>query len=246
MYARNRTKFTLTGWILERHLLLFSPFHRRGAWTFKWYCDLLPVMCQGFKPSPGCACTAAPPVITPGDLFIALGLGPRQDCHMVTGIALNHQTSCVWILVPCICWASYFTPLNLNFLIYQMGIILVIMLQRSCEKHSFNLVQYCQWNKSKKITIIIIRWLLLMHTLTSNFHLKFYSSEMSDHLYLYLDLCRPSGKSDYIHDCAWTHISLMCGLLIPFMPSSLFLHPSTHARIQSPGQIFLIQPSPGV
>lgn len=63
-------------WLAEswkHHLLLFSPFHRRGAWTSKWYCDLLRVMYQGFKPSPGCVYTVALPVITPGDLF-CLGL----------------------------------------------------------------------------------------------------------------------------------------------------------------------------
>lgn len=62
-------------WLAEswrQHLLLFSPFHRRGAWTSKWYCDSLRVMYQGFKPSPGCVYTVALLAITPGDLF---GLG---------------------------------------------------------------------------------------------------------------------------------------------------------------------------
>ena len=123
IYARNWTKYTLTGWILKTALLLSSPFHRGGTWTSESYRDLFKVMYQGFTSSSGCLCTVARPVIPQFPLPWALVPGVCQmrwlgAPHFIRSPGFESWSLCFW-------WTSYFTPLNLNFL-YQMGIIIVI------------------------------------------------------------------------------------------------------------------------
>lgn len=107
-----------------------------------------------------------------------------------------------------VCWASNFTALNLNFLIYQMGIILVIILQRAMRSIHLTWHSTEHIASAKKITIIINRWLLLAHAHTD---FQFPSKILPPQKCLTIcnELASPSGKSDYIPDCA-CHISHSC------------------------------------
>ena len=58
-----------------------------------------------------------------------------------------HQTF-HFIILPvvswsfCFQWTSYFIPLSLNFLIYQVGIIIIVTL-KYCDKNSFK--EFLSW-----------------------------------------------------------------------------------------------------
>ena len=131
IYARNRTKFTLTGWILKAAFVVIFSISQERSLNIQVVLWLAQGQVSGIQTHPWLHLYCSTSCDHPRRCLLPWA-SVLRDCQvwwLGAPQSIRPPVSESWSL--CICWASYFTPLNLNFLFYQMGIILVIILQRA-------------------------------------------------------------------------------------------------------------------